>query len=471
MPTRIKERAQEQARERFAKATVDIGRQLETKRAELAQGLAQMDKRHPAETRGLQLQQDRLLAGRDQREREQLDPLMRSQRERREQFQQTERDLVAQALEVAARVSSPKAALEELEHARKSLELLRRELARNVRDEQAEIREILSEKDRNRDSEPDLKRLDALARDQRDDAELRQRDIAVAKAELDHREVADRNRLDDQRLQRLRGATAQANLSDEAIQRLADEAVCPGRRELSLRNEPEREAAVQRTKGQLAEELARRLAQDMIAALKERDPSRNLEFIAGDRIRDEQRRKLTDGVIAWRDKENTLRVLMALEVKAGERAARELNATVQKLGRKGREELQRYARDLAREEIAARQATEKRSAREWDDELRAARDRHEAELRSPEAQREPGQVRRTEERLDLMERIYLDGQADRMTVDRGTRLDTLVQSVVPEDVKEGASRRLAIGSQQLDEMARRIVDELRRRQEEEEEEV
>ena len=80
-------------------------------------------------------------------------------------------------------------------------------------------------------------------------------------------------------------------------------------------------------------------------------------------------------------------------------------------------------------------------------------------------------MRRTEERLDLMERIYLDGQADRMTVDRGTRLDKLVQSVVPEDVKEGASRRLAIGSQQLDEMARRIVDELRRRQEEEEEEV
>jgi hypothetical protein len=481
MPARVKERAQEQAREQLVKAAADIGRQLAQKREQVVQGLAQMDNRHPAEVRRLNAQQTRLLAGRDQAERGKLEPLLRSQRERLETVQKAERELVERALDVTAkamerapeqtREATTKAALEAIDQALKALEPLRKDLDRACREEQAEIREVQAERDRNRDPGLDAGRLDPLARDQRAETKLLARDIAVAKAELDHREVAERNRLDDQRLQRLREVTAEAKLSDEAIQRAANEAVCPGRRELSLRDEKAREAAVQRVKGQLAEEFAARLAEEVIAAERKRDPSRNLEFIAGDRIRDEKRQKLTDGVIAWRDHQGTLRVLEALEVKAGREAARELNSKVEKLGREAQEEIRRYARDLARDEIEQRLTTEQRTPKEWNRALKDARARHEAELRSPQAQREAGQVRQTQERLDLSARMYLDGRADRMTVDRQRELKDLVRAVVPEDVKEEQARKLAIDSRRLEEMARSIVDELRRRREEREAEV
>jgi hypothetical protein len=276
------------------------------------------------------------------------------------------------------------------------------------------------------------------------------------------------SRLDDASLQRIAGEA-------QSRQRLAD-------LDESTRLRTER-AAVSRVKGQLFEELLEQHLKKDLGKLNANQPAdRQLRFIRGDQIRDDQNHKLTDGLLAWQDRNSgDLHILQAFEAKAGHQAVRELNRTLDELTLSGKEETRRYARDLARDELLGAQrenetldqyqARQAEQLRNLSDEERRRLERrtrdHFEELLSRRVQTElGGQVQKTIERLhestEAATRILVDGKEARLAVDRGR---TDVVKVVPQDVhtRDLEALRLPHRARDLQIAAEAIVDELRRR--------
>jgi hypothetical protein len=295
--------------------------------------------------------------------------------------------------------------------------------------------------------------------------EMVERDFRAAHAQLERNDALAKNALDADQRTRL-AVTLQEQtdnerirevLKPELIQAMANEVRCPGKSQLK---NIEESSAIQRAKGVLAEAMAAADARSEIEREnKTRGADRQLFLIEGDRIRDEQGKKMSDGLIAWRDSENKLQIWKALEVKSGPHAARDLNEVIEKLTKKQDEELRKSALDAAREEAEKLQGLTEAQRQSETERLRKE---IEAYLRSPAGQRESGQQERTTERLDLAERIYIDGQAHEMEIDKERRLKDIVQKVATEESlkQDQELRRLEARADELEQVARAFFEEL-----------
>jgi hypothetical protein len=297
-------------------------------------------------------------------------------------------------------------------------------------------------------------------------------------------QTADRVRLDRDTSNVVRGRVDQElgdrRLSDEALQRIADEARSKTRladRPAETRAAAER-AAVNRVKGQLFEELLELKIQALLSDLnKDRPADRQLQFIAGHRIRDENNQKLTDGVLAWRDQATRqLTIEFAFEAKAGPEAAKELTARVGDLTAAVRQEALAQARDLALDDVLGKQrADETAEAYAWrqarqrsqlTDKQRTAigeaTDRHFAQLTSRRGRTElGGQIHATIERLAELD-VRIDGRPESLGVDRHR---TAVLGVLPNDVrvKDNKALRVDVSAAELQRASEALVDEQKRR--------
>jgi hypothetical protein len=296
-------------------------------------------------------------------------------------------------------------------------------------------------------------------------AERLERDVAVGAAALERRASLVQNTLDRDQRDRLQAVTMQAAnseklrsiLSADTMQRLADEALHPGRQRLQ---DADKDNTIQRVKGELAEQMA---ADDVRREIdqenKTRAKDRQLFLIEGNRLRDEQGRKMSDGLIAWRDTGQKLQIWQALEVKSGPAAARELNYKIEKLTEKQDQELRKYASDVANESVKAMAGL---TASQQRNETQRLTKEAEAYLRSGEVQKEAGQRQQTTERLDVTQRLYIDGRACQASMDRERRLNDIVQRIATADAlkRDNDVRRLDVSSQELNRVATAFVEEL-----------
>src|SRR5207244_1731081 len=125
-------------------------------------------------------------------------------------------------------------------------------------------------------------------------------------------------------------------------------------------------------------------------------------------------------------------------------------------------ELRRLAVDIARDavdQLAGLSAAQARAELE-----RIARDA-EAYLRSPRAQRESGQREQTTERLDLTDRIFVDGKAETIAIDRERRLQDVVRKVTTDDAirRDRDVERLGVNARELEKIAREKLTSRRKR--------
>src|SRR5262245_42685795 len=154
---------------------------------------------------------------------------------------------------------------------------------------------------------------------------------------------------------------------------------------------------VNAAKGQLFEEVmgssreVARMVSDAQHDLDRRGIQAKAEFIAGDRVRDANNRKISDGLIAWRDQSDRLHVAQYLEAKSGQDFAATLQEREITQTKRDRIEWQKYAADVARDTGSH------------------------ARLE----QTEDGQLGKTRERLDEPNRLYIDGRRTAVELDAG----------------------------------------------------
>jgi hypothetical protein len=293
---------------------------------------------------------------------------------------------------------------------------------------------------------------------------------------------------------RLNQTLGDRQLSEKAQQRIVDEAHSKTRlAELPAEAQLAAErAAVSRVKGQLFEELLELKIHAMLSELnKDRPADQQLEFIAGWRIRDEQNQKLTDGVLAWRDKSGKLNTVYAFEAKSGPDAARELYARVSDLNNELREVAFEAAKDLALDDVLGKQrdneTVDDYVLRQFKDrslltdkqltDLDEATNRHFAELTSRRGRTEiGGQIQATLERLAEQD-LLVDELPESLGLDRRR---TAVIGVLPADVRKTYEEvtkldevsaaaldkkafRVKVTAAELQRAAEAVVDELKRR--------
>lgn len=298
-------------------------------------------------------------------------------------------------------------------------------------------------------------------------------------AELQSRMVAAMNEQHrDHALEQSQAGEMLQRLSAESIQAVAREALKSMFHLFqveSANHDQIRQQMISRMTGQLFEELAN----EAIASSAQRwaQDAERAEYIAGDTIRNEAGRKLTDGILAWQDAEQRSR-RVAFEAKAGPFAAEKLERELTKLTVDDREELEQYARDLAEEEVLRRNE-------ETDDEYRSRRAQalHDAtadqrtyielltevhidDLLDREVQEESGQLQRTNERLSQAQRLYVEGRArEDLGVTDGR--STEVVRVLPKNVAlEQDAFRLDITAEELRRAAQVALEYLEDREEE-----
>jgi hypothetical protein len=423
---------------------------------------------HQTAIKELLAQHESLLARCPGADRKALGAALEQQQQLRDRQQSIQLQLVNMALDTAASLDRDTAA--GARHATKLLEhaaRLSQTIAAEVDREIAAGRERLSAAIGATHEDDRRAGIDEVVENQRDESERLDRDRQMAEQSIERRAALARNLLDGKDVAALRGAMRDAArtdevrrlLTDEVVQRLADETRCPGRTVLNTINV---DHAVQRVKGELAEQLASERARAAIAIENlARGADRQLFLVEGARIRDEQGRKLTDGLIVWRDRDDRLRVWQALEVKSGSTAARELNTRIERLTAGQEQELRRFARDLARDAVAAAQLSPQQRALE----IERLAQVEEAKLRSPSAQRERGQKEQTTERLDLTTRIHIDGHSQEIAIDRERTLNEIVRKVTTDDAirRDLDVERLRVQSRELEAIARAFVEELQRR--------
>jgi hypothetical protein len=308
--------------------------------------------------------------------------------------------------------------------------------------------------------------------------EVLQRQAGVAQA-------ADQLRLDrdtaDAIRARLDEELGNRRLSAEALQRITDEARTKtplAERPADARAAAER-AAVSRVKGQLFEELLELKIKGMLADLnKDRPADRQLEFIAGHRIRDENNQKLTDGVLAWRDQATRrLTTEIAFEAKSGPEAAKELDTRAGDLSAAARQQALETAKDLALDDVLGKQRDDEtaeayiwRQARQrtqLTDEQRTAiteaTESHFAQLTSRRGRAEVGgQLQASVERLAELD-LRVDAKQEPLGADRHR---TAVLGVLPDDVRVSDKKvvRLNVSAGELQRASEALVDEMKRRE-------
>jgi len=282
----------------------------------------------------------------------------------------------------------------------------------------------------------------ALSKEDQDRNELR-KDVSALMKDATRRFTDILERAGPQVIDRAREALGDLahTLSDGALQRVL--------REGAKQPEALRKSVESAIKGQLAEELWQASQEE---ALKNRSDTR-MQFIAGDRIRDEKNSKLTDGVLAWQDDNQLWHIEKIFEVKAGERAVKGLIERLEKMTEEFIEETQRYAVDLARENTNNKKV-------ESSQEFRRVVDKYFKELTSHDAQRDAGQLERTAERIhessEAPTKLYVDGKAITLARDQGR---ANVIGIVPKGT-EGVlkAERLKASDQELTRMARHLAE-------------
>jgi hypothetical protein len=418
--------------------------------------------RHPAERRQLDQMLDRVMqaAGPDKQAVESFAAVQRQQLEDKQRLE----------LDTAQRLqASPSADVDrELEHLRSATSAMDQRMSEDRARMRAALVSPTQDADRRAVIDEALRQQDEVLREQQG---------AV--------QTADRVRLDRDISNVLRARVDQElgdrRLSDEALQRTADEARSKTRladRPAETRAAAER-AAVNRVKGQLFEELLELKIRALLTGLnKDRPADRQLEFIAGHRIRDENNQKLTDGVLAWRDQATRqLTIEFAFEAKAGPEAAQELSMRVGDLTAAVRQEALGQARDQALDDVLGKQrADETAEAYAWrqarqrsqlTDEQRTAigeaTDRHFAQLTSRRGRTElGGQIQATIERLAEQDVRIDGGLPESLGVDRRR---TAVLGVLPNDVrvKDNKALRVDVSAAELQRASEALVDEQKRR--------
>jgi hypothetical protein len=233
--------------------------------------------------------------------------------------------------------------------------------------------------------------------------------------------------------------------------------------------------AVAAVQGQLFEEMFA-FQQDNELRIKQNN---ELLFIAGDRIRDELGRKLTDGLLVrHNEKADLYEIIKAFESKASVQAAKKLTSEIEAMTDIFKLETQLYAQDLAIQDLLNRGLTreemERDKNRPFDDLtkdpqysadlvnaltseslLKQVRDDNERQLLSREVQRTNGQLERTQERLDMAKRIFIDNQLVELT---DTKRRTPVEAVVPKGVKNDTNAfELHVTEEQLRAAARALM--------------
>lgn len=284
--------------------------------------------------------------------------------------------------------------------------------------------------------------------------------------------------LQEQASEQAQAAQLVQRLSEESIQAVAREGLKSMFHLMQAENAKQdqiRQGLLSRMTGQLFEELAGDTIKD---SLKDRlHETTRLEFIAGDRIRDQAGRKLTDGVVTWQDAEQRSR-RMAFEAKAGAAAAEKLDRELTDLTVRGRAELEQYAKDLAEEEVLRHaDETDEAYASRRPEALRDATEDQRAymelltevyieELLDRSVQEEAGQLQRTNERLSQAQSLYVDGRArEDLGVTDGR--STEVQRVLPKDVApEQDALRVQITAEQLRRATEAALQYLEEREEE-----
>ena len=254
-------------------------------------------------------------------------------------------------------------------------------------------------------------------------------------------------------------------LPDEAIKRILVEAGSGLNKEQQATDESKQEA-IGKAKGQIFEELLKLEKEADSTRRNFHEVDQTLEFIAGDRIRDMSNRKLTDGILVLRDSDNkTLYLIEAYEAKAGLPGAKELYRKAEELTKDDMKELEKYAHDLAIDEIfgvdgdstkvnqnAELQAARRRNVSEEKSQIiKEITEKFVVELRRYRVQAEMGgQVQKTIERLSPdsngLARIQVDGREFELAMDKG-RNRAKITKVLPEDVRERDKEALRLKEQ------------------------
>jgi len=453
------------------KQAADVRASLDQQRKNMEGAVNKLPNTHADERQKLKQEQEKLARNCQPAEAGKLEKLFAAQAKGLKQRQSAELQLINAALDTSRRMEQSRP-----ECSQKAMDLLKFAVdlnssiglsgKRRQERELSDVKQALAI----RDSEERSEALKEIVEAQEHAANSLCRDSEVASAEIARRAALAENALQSENRDRLVAVIRDARTNEklngifsaEMTQRLADEALCPGNKRLDHVDEI---AATQRVKGEMAEHLAAVMAQAEIdRENKTRSVDRQLFFIEGNRIRDEQGKKISDGLIVWRDAEQRLQIWKALEVKSGPHAARELNWKIEKLTEKQDVELRKYALDLARDEVAKREALT--AAQRQQETERIARE-EESRLRSRQVQRESGQREQTTERLDLTERMYIGGQAHQVAVDKERRLQNIVRKVVTDEAikKDTEAQRLGVTSPDLQAIAKAFVEELLRQEE------
>jgi hypothetical protein len=454
------------------KVDADLRANLERTRDNISNALKDVrGNRHAQDWRDLQTRQDQIAGQNALSGKQNLESTLAGQRNLLELQHSGELDLINKALDAATRIETtvPNGSLNAKQFLDAAVEL-NNSLVENTKRTLAAVSDDLSKTLAIGSAGQRNEKLDELGRNQELAAELFNRDLKVATAELERREALAYNVIDKDQRDTLRAVLTETSntekvrglFTDQLIQRLADEALCPGKKPLETVHE---DAAIQRVKGELAERIA---GADIRAEIERENKTRpqdhQLFLIEGDRIRDEQGKKISDGLIVWRDAENKLQIWEALEVKSGPHAARELNYKIEKLTEHQDEELRKYALDRVRDTFKEKEGL---TAAQLQVEIERRAKEEETALRSRQVQKESGQREQTTERLDLIERIYIDGQAHEATIDRERRLGDVVKKVSTDEAikKDLEVQRLGVVSRDLEFIAKAFVEELLRQRE------
>ena len=205
---------------------------------------------------------------------------------------------------------------------------------------------------------------------------------------------------------------------------------------------------IDHAKGQLLEEIAAKRVEkilkskEAVADLLGKDINAKLEFIPGHAVTDKAGKQFTDGMIVFRQKDGSLRVVGIVESKAGRASSRGLGRSYKSLKKMSPEELKEardYAIDLLRDKRPKLANLSKEQI--------LKRHRKEVEKIMNDLPRaEAGQVRKDIERLvpnidDKTTTVMINGKPEQVI---GGQRSTRILGVAPSDVNlEGLSAKLA----------------------------
>jgi hypothetical protein len=426
-------------------AAADLRQSADQKRADTLTAVQGATNQSAKEQQSLQAKHDELLRNKEAANDPRIASVLAGERSQLDQVQKSRLDLLNMALAADSRLANSGTGVRQDGRILDQAEKLGNSLGQNNAKLVAEIE--LTKKLLDDNNAPQRSRqIDTLVLQQKENAKLLDRDISAAKTAIERTETLAKNVLDGNALDRLRTAGTEASknekvrgiFSSEVLQRLADEAVVPGRKRLldDIANDAKsKEGAVQRVKGELAEAIAKaKILDDIKRENLSRSEENRLHFIDGNRIRDDMG-KLGDGLIVWRDQEQKLRVWAIVEVKSGNASGTGLHR--EKMDEADRAERKKYLRDIG-------------------------------ENTKPT---ESGQLNASEERirmalLDPGGRLYVDGLAADVKLDRErTKQKDFVRGYVVDDAIKSKNdvNRLGVNAKDLDDVARALVEELLRK--------